>query len=61
MKQIIFTVLNGEETLIIKTMSFLADDEDKNIITYTRNLFHLMLRLTEKYNNRNIAVLFEVD
>ena len=61
MKQIIFTISRENYVVNIKTKSLLADKEDVEFSCTYQNLYHAMENLTIKYNERNIAVLFEVD
>lgn len=61
MKQIIFTIIKNTDSVTVKTKSLLADKKDKEIITYAVMLLTTMNKLTDKYNQRGVAVLFEVE
>ena len=61
MKDIIFTIGRTEYGISIKGKSLLVDDEDKKINSIASSLLGEMRKLTKKYNERNIAVLFEID
>ena len=60
MKQIIFTLMRGSWTIDVSTKSLLADEEDRSF-SASKPIFTVMSELTTKYNERNIAVLFEID
>ena len=60
MKQIIFTLMRGSWTIDVSTKSLLADEEDRSF-SASKPIFDVMSELTTKYNQRNIAVLFEID
>lgn len=61
MKQIVFSISKGTWVVNIKTKSLLADKEDRECSCKHENLYRAMYNLTVKYNERNIAVLFEID
>ena len=60
MKQIIFTLSRNSWTIIVTAKSLLVDEEDR-YIEANKPIFTVMSELTTKYNERNIAVLFEID
>lgn len=60
MKQIVFTVLKGNHEIEISSKSLLVDVEDSRFVCSSDRLFEKMHRLTVKYNEQNIAVLFEI-
>lgn len=61
MKQIVFTVMKVNRGLEISSKSLIVDVEDSKEVCSKETLFTEMRRLTIKYNERNIAVLFEID
>jgi hypothetical protein len=61
MKQIIFTVSARQYGITISTKSLLAEQSDRKIDTVAAGLLYYMRVFTEKYNDKGIAVLFEVD
>ena len=61
MKQIVFSISKQTWALEIKTQSFLADEIDRTFTCLPSSLYSVMYDLTVKYNERNIAVLFEID
>ena len=61
MKQIVFTVMKVNHGLEISSKSLIVDVEDSKGVCSKETLFTEMHRLTVKYNERNIAVLFEID
>ena len=61
MKQIIFTIVKSTDSVTVKTKSLLADKADREITTYAVMLLTTMGKLTSKYNDNGIAVLFEVE
>ena len=64
MKQIVFTVSRSSQfdsNLTIRTKSIFADQSDREKETKDQALFVVMYYLTQKYNDKGIAVLFEVD
>ncbi len=61
MKQIVFTILKGNHAIEILCNSLLVDVEERRFTCSADTLFKVMHKLTVKYNERNIAVLFEID
>lgn len=61
MREIIYTVCCRQYGITIKTKSPLVDIEDRVIDSVAVALLQQMHRLTTKYNNKDIAVLFEVE
>ena len=61
MKQITFTISTCRYGIIIKTSSKLADIDDEVVYNVSAELLNEMNRLTAKYNEKDIAVLFEVE
>lgn len=60
-KMIVFTVKRVPHGLKVVTTSALADEEDRWTLTFSVCLMSTMERLTMKYNQRDISVLFEVE
>ena len=58
---ITFTVMKRQYGLTIYTNSIHADLADKEIEITGVMLFHEMTRLSKKYNERDIAVVFDVE
>lgn len=61
MNQIVFTVKRVPQGVKVTTESLLADKEDKSVQTFSVCLMSTMERLTMKYSNQGISVLFEVE
>lgn len=61
MKQIVFTIKRVPQGLKVVTTSALADEDDRLTLTFSICLMSTMERLTMKYNERDISVLFEVE
>lgn len=61
MDKIVFTIKRVPRGLKVVTTSALADEEDRCVQTFSVCLMSTMERLTMKYNQRDISVLFEVE
>ena len=58
---IVFTIKRVPQGLKVTTKSLLANENDKCSQTFAMCLMSTMERLTMKYNEQGISVLFEVE
>lgn len=61
MKTIYFTITMNKGHVNITSRHLQVSDEDKALQTSKTDMFYRMKLLSEKYNNRGYAVLFEID
>lgn len=61
MKTIYFTITMNKGRVNITSQHLQVSDEDKTLQTSKTDMFYRMKLLSEKYNNRGYAVLFEID